>query len=101
MGNIDPNKTCRNCENLRQTQEGEYWCEITGARINSLKKLPKYCKRNTSNCHNYCRYGKYCRYAEGSIGMNPEECAMYYKIDDLMMDASFMGRHGKEEEEDW
>ena len=57
------------------------------------------------NCHEYCRYGKYCRYVEGTNGFDPDECAMYYKIDDLMMDAQDIKREQErergEEEEDW
>ena len=40
------------------------------------------------NCHEYCRYAKYCRYQKGSNGMNPDDCAMYYKIEDLIWDAT-------------
>ena len=38
------------------------------------------------NCKNYCRYARYC-YAKGSDGQDPEECAMYYKVEDLLWDA--------------
>ena len=45
-------------------------------------------KVNTNkNCHEYCIYAKCCRYAEGSNGLDPFECAMYYKLDDLAQDA--------------
>lgn len=58
------------------------------------------------NCHEYCRYGKQCRYLKGSNGMDPDECAMYYKIEDIMMDARDIEkeqRKGLEEYEgdDW
>ena len=36
------------------------------------------------NCHEYCPYRKQCRYAKGENGINPEDCAMYWKIDDIM-----------------
>lgn len=57
------------------------------------------------NCHEYCRYGKQCRYIKGSNGMDPDECAMYYKIDDIMLEARDMAREdriarGEEERED-
>ena len=39
------------------------------------------------NCHEYCHYGKMCRYLKGSNGVDPDECAMYYKLDDLMNEA--------------
>ena len=38
----------------------------------------------TKNCHSYCHYRKQCRYAKGENGINPEDCAMYWKIDDIM-----------------
>ena len=57
------------------------------------------------NCHDYCRYGKQCRYLKGSNGFDPDECAMYYKIDDLMMEARDMAmedrRRMEEEGGDW
>ena len=57
------------------------------------------------NCHEYCRYAKMCRYLDGSNGMDPDECAMYYKIDDLMMEAEDIKKEQErergEEEEDW
>ena len=60
---------------------------------------------SNKNCHEYCRYGKYCRYVDGANGFDPDECAMYYKIDDLMMDARDIKREQErergEEEEDW
>jgi len=39
------------------------------------------------NCHEYCTYRKQCRYAEGSNGLDPEDCGMYYRLEDLMMEA--------------
>ena len=39
------------------------------------------------NCHEYCLYRKMCRYCKGSIGQDPNECSMYYKLDDLANDA--------------
>ena len=44
------------------------------------------------NCHEYCRYGKYCRYLKGEIGADPEECGMYYKIEDIEAEAREMAR---------
>ena len=60
------------------------------------------------NCHEYCRYGKYCRHCDGNNGMDPEGCAMFYKIDDLMFDASEQAKEDRirrekefEECDDW
>ena len=60
------------------------------------------------NCHSYCRYAKYCRYHKGSNGADPEECAMYYKIEDLLWDATQEEADARaererefEETEDW
>ena len=47
------------------------------------------------NCHEYCRYGKYCRYLKGEIGADPEECGMYYKIEDIEAEAREMAREQK------
>ena len=43
------------------------------------------------NCHERCRYSKQCWeifHEKGSHRSDfPDECALYYKIDDLMMEA--------------
>ena len=39
------------------------------------------------NCHEYCQYKKQCRYHPGYVGQDPEECAMFYKIEDLIAEA--------------
>jgi hypothetical protein len=36
------------------------------------------------NCHAYCHYRKQCRYAKGETGIDPEDCAMYWRIDDIV-----------------
>ena len=60
------------------------------------------------NCHEYCSYGKMCRYVKGSNGMDPDECAMWYKLDDLMNEARDIEREQRmqrekefEECDDW
>lgn len=47
------------------------------------------------NCHEYCIYSKMCRYCKGENGMDPYECGMFYKLDDLNNDAKDI----KEEQE--
>lgn len=45
----------------------------------------------TSNCHERCRFSKFCYRTFGDKGSNradfPDECALYYKLDDLMEEA--------------
>ena len=57
------------------------------------------------NCHEYCRYAKQCRYCDGGNGWIPEDCAMYYKIEDLLNDARYDEMDERkarfEEGEDW
>lgn len=57
------------------------------------------------NCHEYCPVAKCCRYADGSNGMDYNECGTYYKILDLIEDAKDIKaeqeRERGEEEEDW
>ena len=60
------------------------------------------------NCHEYCSYGKMCRYCKGSNGADPDECAMWYKLDDLMNEARDIEREQRmqrekefEECDDW
>lgn len=61
------------------------------------------------NCHEYCPYGKMCRYCKGEIGLIVDECSMYYKLDDLMNEARDIEREERrrraeeefEECEDW
>ena len=51
------------------------------------------------NCHEYCPYGKQCRYLDGAVGFDYNECAMYYKIDDLMLDAQLARKQEDEDDE--
>lgn len=44
--------------------------------------------KDMSNCHEYCPVAEFCTKLTGADGMNPDECAMRYKIDDLLLDAS-------------
>ena len=44
--------------------------------------------KDDRNCKEYCRYAQYC-YTKGAVGMDPEDCAMFFKIDDLLMDARY------------
>ena len=59
------------------------------------------------NCHEYCVYGKTCKFSEGYNGKDPDDCPAYYKIDDLMMEARDLAREDKylaereEREEEW
>ena len=60
------------------------------------------------NCHEYCRYRKQCRYCDGKVGLDPDDCAMYAKIEDLMWDARQDAADERaererefEEEDDW
>jgi hypothetical protein len=52
------------------------------------------------NCHEYCRYAKFCRYAKGENGFNPDDCAMYYKIEDILSEADDIRREQAQEEDD-
>lgn len=52
------------------------------------------------NCHEYCSYGKMCRYCKGSNGMDPDECAMFYKLDDLMNEARDIEREERRKREE-
>lgn len=52
----------------------------------------------SKNCHEYCRYGKQCRYLKGGNGVNPDDCGMYYKIDDIMQEAREIAREEREKE---
>ena len=51
-------------------------------------------------CKEHCRLAQYC-YRKGYEGLNPEECANYYKIEDLLWDAECerMEERMKEREE--
>lgn len=56
------------------------------------------------NCHEYCHYRKQCRYAKGQNGIDPEDCAMYWKIEDIMNDAQDIleeERRARGEDDDW
>ena len=56
------------------------------------------------NCHEYCPYGRMCRYNKGSNGLNPDDCSMYYKLDDINNEAKEYREERErlfEEVEDW
>ena len=43
------------------------------------------------NCRDYCPYSSLCKRTfpdvRGAAGFKPEDCVLFYKIDDLLMDA--------------
>lgn len=56
------------------------------------------------NCHEYCIYSKMCRYCKGENGIDPYDCAMFYKLDDLNNDAKDIREEQEkafEEVDDW
>lgn len=56
------------------------------------------------NCHEYCVYGKMCRYAKGENGKNPDDCGTFYKLDDLNNEAKEIRKEQEkrfEEVDDW
>lgn len=55
----------------------------------------------TRNCHEYCRYGKQCRYLKGGNGVVPEDCGMYYKIEDIMADSRDIAEEQKRSMKDF
>ena len=61
-----------------------------------------------TNCHAYCPYGKMCRYCKGENGLEPYDCTMYYKLDDINNEAKEIENEQRkqrerkfEEVEDW
>ena len=56
------------------------------------------------NCREYCRFARHC-YIEGRAGVDPEECPMAFKIEDLLWDAECARREEPTEEredpDDW
>ena len=58
--------------------------------------------REGKNCHEYCPYRKQCRFHEGKIGLDPDDCSMYYKLDDIINDARMEEKEEAfEAEDDW
>ena len=54
------------------------------------------------NCHEYCPYRKQCRYQKGDVGLEPEDCNMYYKLEDILNDSRMEEKEKEfEEVEDW
>ena len=79
--------------------------KITEGRMMIMERVNPDIDPN-KNCHEYCRYGKQCRYLTGGNGVDPDNCAMYYKIDDIMIEAREMAmedrrRIEEEDGEDW
>ena len=42
----------------------------------------------TRNCHEYCRYGKQCRYNKGDVGRRPDDCGTFYTIEKVVAEVS-------------
>ena len=55
----------------------------------------------TRMCNEYCRYAQHCIYwkKHWSVGMNPDECALYYKIEDILWDAECAKQDYQDEDE--
>lgn len=53
------------------------------------------------NCHEYCPVAKCCRFLKGGNGIDPWECAMRDKIEDLIEDARTAREDQYEVGEDW
>lgn len=50
------------------------------------------------NCHVYCPYGKQCRFRDGEIGLDPDDCNTYYKIEKIVNEPP---EEPEEEDGDW
>ena len=49
------------------------------------------------NCHEYCSYGKQCRYDKGSVGRDPEYCGTFFTIEKVTNEQY----EDEDEEGDW
>jgi hypothetical protein len=96
------------CENYIPGGRTSMQCKLTGEPIENdcgftdFALMPEWCPYN-KNCHEYCHYRKQCRYEKGANGINPDDCPMYWKIDDLMndaMDAIMEERKSRQEDDD-
>ena len=90
---------CGNCKYFDHGYGGMA-CRLIGKEWNYDGEKPEWCPLN-KNCHEYCPYRKMCRYVEGSNGMDPDECAMYYKLDDLMNEARDIEREQRKALDDY
>lgn len=99
---------CMACENFIP-RFGEYICKITGRIIETecgftVTHGQEWCPID-KNCHEYCHYRKQCRYEKGANGIDPDDCPMYWKIDDLMNDARMEDmeerKRREEDDEEW
>ena len=48
-------------------------------------------------CRDICRYAQFC-YEKGFDDLEPENCAKYYKIEDLLWDAECDARDDREQQ---
>jgi hypothetical protein len=42
-----------------------------------------------ASCHDHCPYDRFCYYKGEDRNDFPDECANYYKIDDLLIEARY------------
>ena len=93
---------CKECKHLKKLQT-MCICEITCGNLDTFDEHPSWCPLDR-NCHEYCRYGKYCRYLKGGDGVNPDDCAMSYKIEDLLnyaRDVEYEQRKALDDYDEW
>ena len=50
------------------------------------------------NCHDYCRFGKLCRYDKGSPGRDPDDCREYIKLEEIEWDVTYERLHQDEDD---
>lgn len=108
MGEPNSYYRCSGCENYIPGGRTSMMCKVTGNPIDNDCGFPTLWRGEgcpySNNCHTYCQYAKSCRYAKGENGLKPEDCAMYWKIEEIINDAKMGGmaeRSRYEEDEDW
>ena len=55
--------------------------------------------KDTRNCKERCHYARFC-YRKGWDDLDPDDCAEYWKIDDLLLEARYDREDETEEEEE-
>ena len=76
---------CNKCDNSYETIDGDKLCLITLAKLPADNQIPSWCPKK-QNCHLYCEYARYC-HEKGVDGKNPDNCANYFHIEDIINDA--------------
>jgi hypothetical protein len=88
---VEPERDCEHCKHYDGKYCTQWDCQMEIEEPLPFTDPPEQIPADR-NCHERCRYSKQCYELYKTKGSNradyPDECALFYKLDDLAMDAA-------------